>query len=110
MGPGPGAGAGGSGGVGAAAGPDGGFGAVVCVRGRAGDGGGADGRAVALALAGASSWGGAVLADTVNATSSFVNDPSTYPSIHPSKAVIASQDMCTVCKHPITPCWGWGGR
>ncbi|CAK7287142.1 exported hypothetical protein [Streptomyces misionensis JCM 4497] len=50
---------------------------------------------------GASSWGGAVLADTVNATSS-VN--------HPSKAVIASQDMCTVCKHLITPCWfqTWG--
>jgi hypothetical protein len=45
---------------------------------------------------GASSWGGAVLADTVNATSSSVN--------HPSKAVIASQDMCTVCKHRITPC------
>lgn len=83
---GPGTAAGGAGGVVGVVGI-----AVVAVAGAGADVG---------AGAGSSSWGGAVLADTVNATSSLVN----ASSIHPSKAVIASQDMCTVCKHRITPC------
>src|SRR5690606_41603043 len=68
--------------------------------GVAGAGTGSGERAGAGAWADTWSWGGAVLADTVNATSSSVKRPST----HPSKAVIASQDRLTVCKHPHIPC------